>query len=578
MYKKRLIFFNIIILILLAGHITAREIKEVNFTGKVLDVKGNPVAGAKVTAYEMHSDGIAGNILLRQAGEATTTKNGRFLIVIPLPTKHTLLGGYIVAQKDGSALGWASLNMREDAHINIKLSEPQQLQGVIANQAGESIGGAQVGASLYRIETDSEGKEKKEWLPGIMPLQELTAKTDSKGEFAFDNLPAETRVDLLIKAKGMATIYTYSTQSKGPRFKTGQTNIKISTPPEGLIAGQMVDTDTNQPIAGRKFAVIPTDSKVFFYRSVCTTDENGAFGIRGLRAGEYLIKGDGFENIEIEVSSGKTTELTIRTPRLMYGRILRYNNQAPFIDQEPWPGAKVHAKYNSSKYGLLRSCIDNQGYFALPITEGEFQKLEQDELEISIYYPSRTGEYFYGKVGKFPVEKLSTEKEKAGVMKPFDITTEMPVFQISPEPPYIKGKPLPALKEFGSELSTIDNNDKVILVCFFDCQQRPSRNCIPQLSKRAQELRAKDITVVAVQSSKIERAKLDEWIKENQIDFPVGMIKGDSSTEFVTVEETLHLTWGVQSLPWLILTDKKHVVVAEGFNIEELDGKLLQTN
>ena len=575
MCKSKLIFLNMIIFILFSGYSIAREIKEVNFTGKVSDIKGNLIAGAKVTIYEMHSDGVAGNILLHQVGEATTTENGRFLIVIPLPIKSTLMDGYIVAQKDGLSLGWASLNMREDADINIKLSEPKQLQGVIIDQVGEPVAGAQVSASLYRIETSSEGKARKEWLPGIAPLQELIAKTNSKGEFAFSNLPAETSVDLLVRAEGIATIYTYSMQSIGPRFKAGQTDIKISVPPEGRIAGQMVDTDTNRPIALRKFAVIPMDSRVFFYRYLCTTDENGAFSIGRLRAGKYLINGDGIEDIEIEVSSGKTTELIIHTPRLLYGRILRYNNQAPFLDPEPWPGAKVHVKYNSSKYGLLRSCIDKQGYFALPITEEEFQKLERGELEISVYYPSPTNEHFFGIVGKFPIKKLSIEKEKAGVMKPLDITTQILVLQMPSEPPYIKGKPLPELKEFGNELSVIDNNNKAILVCFFDMEQRPSRNCIMKLNKRAQGLRAKNIVVVAVQTSNIEREKLNEWVKENSISFPVGMIQVDPSTEFGTVKETLHLTWGVKSLPWLILTNKKHTVVAEGFNIDELDLKIL---
>jgi len=32
--------------------------------------------------------------------------------------------------------------------------------------------------------------------------------------------------------------------------------------------------------------------------------------------------------------------------------------------------------------------------------------------------------------------------------------------------------------------------------------------------------------------------------------------------------------WGVKSLPWLILTDKEHIVRAEGFNINELDEKI----
>jgi len=29
--------------------------------------------------------------------------------------------------------------------------------------------------------------------------------------------------------------------------------------------------------------------------------------------------------------------------------------------------------------------------------------------------------------------------------------------------------------------------------------------------------------------------------------------------------------WGVKSLPWLILTDRKHVVTTEGFGLNNLD-------
>lgn len=31
--------------------------------------------------------------------------------------------------------------------------------------------------------------------------------------------------------------------------------------------------------------------------------------------------------------------------------------------------------------------------------------------------------------------------------------------------------------------------------------------------------------------------------------------------------------WGVRSLPWMILTDKNHIVAAEGFTVSELDEK-----
>jgi hypothetical protein len=72
--------------------------------------------------------------------------------------------------------------------------------------------------------------------------------------------------------------------------------------------------------------------------------------------------------------------------------------------------------------------------------------------------------------------------------------------------------------------------------------------------------------IIALQALKVEKAKLDEWIKESDIDFPVGMIQGDS--------EKTRFAWGVKSLPWLVLTDKEHIVIAEGFSFDELNEKL----
>ena len=128
------------------------------------------------------------------------------------------------------------------------------------------------------------------------------------------------------------------------------------------------------------------------------------------------------------------------------------------------------------------------------------------------------------------------------------------------------GKPLPEFDGMDLNIIAEDIRDKVILLCFFNMNQRPSRNCLLQLSTRAQELKAKDVVVVAVQASKVDGSVLNEWVGKNNIPFPVGMIHGD--------EEKIRFTWGVRSLPRLILTDKEHVVIAEGFSVAELDEKL----
>ncbi|MBN1973182.1 MAG: redoxin domain-containing protein [Sedimentisphaerales bacterium] len=126
-------------------------------------------------------------------------------------------------------------------------------------------------------------------------------------------------------------------------------------------------------------------------------------------------------------------------------------------------------------------------------------------------------------------------------------------------------KELPELKAINVELSSIEKNKK-ILICFFDIEQRPSRNCIQELNKKVEELKVKDITVIAIQASKTDKNNFNDWIKEYNINIPMGFIEADS--------EQTRFNWGVKALPWLILTDKQHIVTAEGFSLAELDQKL----
>ena len=107
---------------------------------------------------------------------------------------------------------------------------------------------------------------------------------------------------------------------------------------------------------------------------------------------------------------------------------------------------------------------------------------------------------------------------------------------------------------------------KTFLLCFVDIEQRPSRSCIIELGKKAQELNVKDIEVYLIHAAKGKRDYLDNWLKENNISFSVGMIEAN--------EDKTKFDWGVKALPWLILTDKEHIVKTEGFSINELDEKM----
>jgi len=146
---------------------------------------------------------------------------------------------------------------------------------------------------------------------------------------------------------------------------------------------------------------------------------------------------------------------------------------------------------------------------------------------------------------------------------------------------WTKGKFVPEMSDYlvknltGMPLPSFDGihfdvppqiNGKVLLMCFFDIQQRPSRHVISRLAKQAALLRQDNVTVIAVQGAKTDESKLQEWIKENDISFPVGMISHDT-------QKTCN-AWGVRSLPWLILTDRDHVVIDEGSSLTDLENQL----
>jgi len=112
--------------------------------------------------------------------------------------------------------------------------------------------------------------------------------------------------------------------------------------------------------------------------------------------------------------------------------------------------------------------------------------------------------------------------------------------------------------------------DRRVLVCFWDMQQRPSRYYIGRLAEKAKDFAEKGIAVVCVHASNVDENTLDEWVKEYNIPFTIGMVRGN--------EEKTRFSWGVQSLPWLILADSKQVVLAEGFGCDELGDMLEETN
>ena len=134
------------------------------------------------------------------------------------------------------------------------------------------------------------------------------------------------------------------------------------------------------------------------------------------------------------------------------------------------------------------------------------------------------------------------------------------------KPPSLVDKTLPSLAEFRVDLEPSVFKNNKLLLCFFDYSQRPSRNCVLTLNEKTESLLDKNIFLIFIQTESVTEQTLAAWLTKNEIVPPVGTSKIDLPA--------LGQRWGVQSLPWLILTDKQHKVTAEGFNIADLDEKL----
>ena len=149
----------------------------------------------------------------------------------------------------------------------------------------------------------------------------------------------------------------------------------------------------------------------------------------------------------------------------------------------------------------------------------------------------------------------------------FDKPLDLGNISVSIPAPSLVGKPLPELKDLKIDLPA-DASDKMILACFFDVEQRPSRHFVQLLAERARDLTAEGVEVVCVQASDVDEKSLNEWVVENDIPFLIGRTSAESRKSA--------FEWGAQSLPWLILTDRMHIVAAEGFEPGELNEKILQ--
>jgi len=413
------------------------------------------------------------------------------------------------------------------ARIEWQLTAPPKITGVVRDEKGKPVQGVKL--EVYPLDgqdvnSDAEGKFEIIWDPGYWGSRETLAMY-LVGRYEEGNLAANVEID------------------------EDTRTLDIILRPGVIIAGKVVDPD-GKGITNARILVKSQGSSwdSTIGRDIVRIDAEGNFELKAVPPEhKYSItaSAEGYGNNRTEVQADDAVDnhldvgiLTLDVASLSVSGVV--------VDVNGKPVANVRVFCYGDNQPNRRIQTDTDGKFTI-------EKICTGKIRISAN-KSGTTTRLYGDIetesGATDVTVVISERSSS-------------IHYVPKWPLSLVGRPLPELKDLKIEISSADVSDKMILVCFWDMEQRPSQYCIRQLAKQAEELKQKGVTVVAVQASKVNENALNKWIKKYNIPFTVGMVQGN-------VEKS-RFAWGVRSLPWLILTDQEHIVRSNGFSLAELN-------
>ena len=306
------------------------------------------------------------------------------------------------------------------------------------------------------------------------------------------------------------------------------------------------------------------------YRAV--TDSNGTFVFnrvpperarisRSIRISDRMTRYS--HSVYVDAKAGQTASVTIGgTGRPVTGKVRVPDYLKEKFD---WQHTDYGLRIDSSEgpYQQLGFKINRDGTFRIEdVPTGGYY------FYVNAYAPPADARRFrVERIGLISQHFTIPEMPNGRSDEPLDLgVMELDVIGKSDYARSLAGKPLPGLNDIAIDFEPAQAKGKMLLLCFFDMNQRPSRHCITQLSKQARVLEDKGVTLIAIQASQIDENEFNEWVKKSEAPFPIGRMKDN--------EEKTRFIWGVKSLPWLILTDSEHVVRVEGLVLGELQARI----
>jgi len=491
------------------------KLANLKLAGQVLDADDKPVAGANVS---LNGEG-------QPNGNVRTDRDGRFTFA------HVCEGTAQLSANSRNSFGNISAE-GGDTNVVLRLGQTyssspgattHKLKGVVTDAGGQPVTGAQVavfpnnGTRWFR--TGPNGAYSLAW--SLQPWQ-----MQSGGAL------------LVVRDKVRNLAAT-------GELEEDTTNLDVNLKPALTVAGLVRNAD-GSPLAGAQVDVqIKVTDTAYdqLNEQVAAADAQGHYEIKCLPPdAQYLVfasaKGHGRSQQQVQGDS-ETNRVELSpfvlkpADRVLAGQVLNESDK---------PVSGVNVSLNGEDEPDGSTTTDSKGRFHFQVCEGQ----------VRLFANSQGG-----------FAQASAEAGDTNVVMTLSFQSGN-VRQTARRAP-LKGSSLPDLATVNLA-SDAAPASKPVLLCLFDAGQRPSRHVVHQLDEQAAALRQQGVTVLGVQAAVTSDETFNEWKSASPVSFPLGRVTEKS--------EKTKWALAVPALPWLILTDADHRVIAEGFALDELDAQI----
>ncbi len=479
---------------------------------KVTDADKKPLAGATVVIGS--GDGQESQVATSDANGIATARvfPGEYTSLIVYKT------GYLSTRSEESL----KIESGKTVSLDMKMKGSPKISGVVRDAAGKPVAGAEIQTIPFgggMLKSDPVGAFEMQWDPQRWSDQQvnsiLVARHIERNLAAVVDIDEDTR-KLEVTVSGGITL-----------------------------AGKVVDAES-KPVAGADVSVILHTSNYGsgLGSSQVRTDKNGRYEYKAIPGDmTYSVQasadGYGEDSTDLEVSDAVDSRVDIE-PLTLKKATMSVSGIVVDANDKPVPGARVYINGDGQQYRQGKS--DAKGRFTI-------DKLCQGRIQVSAQLDQADRMY-----GNASAEAGDTDI-KVTLLRPGSDGRQ--TSRVARRPASLLAKPLADLTQFGLTIDPNAVKDKPILLCFVDLNQRPSRHCLNELAAGYGKLVETGVFVAGVRFG-------DGGANVKQA-FPLGQ-----AAEF----EKISLAWGVKALPWLVLTDSRHIVVAEGFSTSEIDEKV----